>query len=327
MHTHASLAAMGQSVEGLSDYCSKALVAPPLSYIPSLHALAHAVYHGQTVVLLHRFDPGLLLDTVAAQRCTIVCPLPPAAYQAVLAAQQARPRDTGCVRFWGGGGDAFPTRLLTVCSSLLGGPLLQGYALTELFPATANRPTRNRPGSLGELWPGVEARIVDEQGNPCAVGKTGEIHVRGPALFVGYWDDPQTTARVMRDGWLCTGDLTERDADGYFWFRGRLKQIITCDGEKISPQHVESALLEHPDVIEAGVIGRAHALHGEVPVAFVRLRPGAQATPAELRTFTHARVEDCGVPEEIILVEALPRGRTGKVDRRLLREMLTTDEV
>jgi acyl-coenzyme A synthetase/AMP-(fatty) acid ligase len=144
--------------------------------------------------------------------------------------------------------------------------------------------------------------------------------LRGPYLFAGYWNDPETTARVMPDGWFHTGDLAHRDADGYYWFRGRIKQIITCDGEKISPQYVESALLEHPEVLEAGVVGKPDERHGEVPVAFVRLRPGAKVSASELRDLVAARVEDCGVPEEIIFIEGLPRGRTGKVDRRQLRE-------
>jgi acyl-coenzyme A synthetase/AMP-(fatty) acid ligase len=152
------------------------------------------------------------------------------------------------------------------------------------------------------------------------VGEAGELLLRSPAMCAGYWNDPQTTAAVMGDGWFRTGDRAHRDADGYYWFRGRLKQIITCDGEKISPQHVESALLEHGDVVEAGVVGKPDKVHGEVPVAFVKLRPGATADAAALREFVAARVEDCGVPEEIIFIEALPRGRTGKVDRRPLRD-------
>jgi long-chain acyl-CoA synthetase len=168
----------------------------------------------------------------------------------------------------------------------------------------------------------VEARLLNEDGQPCGVGEVGEVQLRAPWLFAGYWNDPEMTAHVLRDGWFRTGDLVCRDADGYYWFRGRLKQIITCDGEKISPQHVESALLEHPDVVEAGVIGRPDEVHGEVPVAFVRLRPGASVDAAALREFVAARVEDCGVPEELVFVEALPRGRTGKVDRRRLREQL-----
>jgi acyl-coenzyme A synthetase/AMP-(fatty) acid ligase len=183
----------------------------------------------------------------------------------------------------------------------------------------------DRPGSIGMPWRSLEARLIAEDGHPCQVGEVGELQLRGPQLFAGYWNDSEATAAVIQDGWFHTGDLVCRDADGYYWFRGRLKQILTCEGEKISPQHVESALLEHPDVAEVGVVGRPDDLHGEVPVAFVGLRPGVTADAATLREFVAARVEDCGVPEEIRFVESLPRGRTGKVDRRRLREQLLAE--
>jgi acyl-coenzyme A synthetase/AMP-(fatty) acid ligase len=210
--------------------------------------------------------------------------------------------------------------LLEAWPAHFGRELQQGLSLTEFFPTLGNLVGRNRPGSIGQPVDRTDIRIVREDGDECEPGEVGEMQLRGPYLFAGYWNDAQATAAVMQDGWFRTGDLAYRDADGYYWFRGRLKQIITCDGEKISPQHVESALLEHPDVLEVGVVGKPDATHGEVPVAFVRLRPGAKVSGSELRGFVSARVEDCGVPEEVHFVESLPRGRTGKVDRRALRE-------
>jgi acyl-coenzyme A synthetase/AMP-(fatty) acid ligase len=242
--------------------------------------------------------------------------------QTALAAQQAQPRDvTSCV-YWPVGGDAVPSYLLEAWPGHFGRELLQGLSLTEFIPALGNLAGRNRPGSIGEPVDRTGIRIVREDGGECEPGEVGEIQLRGPYLFAGYWNDPYTTAAVMGDGWFRTGDLAQRDADGCYWFRGWLKQIVTCDGEKISPQYVESALLEHSDVLEAGVVGRLDQVHGEVPVAFVKLRPGATADAATLRNLVSARVEACGAPEEIIFVESLPRGRTGKVDRRRLWEQL-----
>jgi fatty-acyl-CoA synthase len=219
-------------------------------------------------------------------------------------------------------GDAVPKHLLDAWPSHFWQPLCQAYGMTESSGGFRNEPPWDRPGSVDLPFPGTQARRVDEAGRECGVGEIGELLLRSPAMFAGYWNDPQTTAAVMGDGWFRTGDRAHRDADGYYWFRGRLKQIITCDGEKISPQHIENALLEHADVLEAGVVGRPNAVHGEVPVAFVKLRPGATVDAATLRKFVAARVEHCGVPEEIYIIEALPRGRTGKVDRRKLREQL-----
>jgi long-chain acyl-CoA synthetase len=323
MHTHATLGAMGEAEPGLGIRMKHmAFVVAPLTYITGLFPLAQCITRGFTAILQHRFDPDRMLEAVVKHRCTVVYALSPVLAQTVLAAQQARPRDvTSCV-YWPVGGDAVPSRLLEAWPAHFGRELQQGLSLTEFFPALGNLVGRNRPGSIGEPVDRTEVRVVREDGGECEPSEVGEMQLRGPYLFAGYWNDPETTARVMQDGWFHTGDLAERDADGYYWFRGRLKQIITCDGEKISPQYVESALLEHPDVLEAGVVGKPDEVHGEVPVAFVRLRPGAKVSASELRDFVAARVEDCGVPEEVHFVESLPRGRTGKVDRRRLREQL-----
>jgi acyl-CoA synthetase (AMP-forming)/AMP-acid ligase II len=321
MHTHATLCAMGEAEPGLGIRMKHvAFVVAPLTYITGLFPLAQCITRGFTAILQHRFDPDRMLEAVAKHRCTVVYALSPVLAQTVLAAQQARPRDvTSCV-YWPVGGDAVPSRLLEAWPAHFGRELQQGLSLTEFFPALGNLVDRNRPGSIGEPVGRTEIRVVREDGGECKPGEVGEMQLRGPYLFAGYWNDPETTALVMPDGWFRTGDLVCRDADGYYWFRGRIKQIITCDGEKISPQHVESALLEHPEVLEAGVVGKPDERHGEVPVAFVRLRPGAKVSASELRDLVAARVEDCGVPEEIIFIEGLPRGRTGKVDRRQLRE-------
>jgi acyl-CoA synthetase (AMP-forming)/AMP-acid ligase II len=328
MHTHATLGAMGEAGPrglGIAGKHSVFFVAP-LGYITGLFPLAQCLVGGHTGVLERRFDPDLLLDAVARHRCTIVYALSPVLARLVLHAQRAHPRDTSSCCYWPAGGDAVPVGLLKEWPGHFGRELSQGYSLTENFPTLGNFDGSNRPGSMGVPVGRTEIRLVREDGRACGPGEVGEIQLRGPYLLAGYWNDPQTTAAVMQDGWFRTSDLAYRDSDGYYWFRGRLKQVITCDGEKISPPHVESALLEHPDVLEAGVVGKPDAMHGEVPVAFVRLRPSAKVSAGELRDFASARVEDCGVPEEFRFVEALPHGRTGKVDRQRLREQVVTHQ-
>ncbi|MBM3881191.1 MAG: acyl--CoA ligase [Verrucomicrobia bacterium] len=319
MHTHASLAAMGVAWNDATAKSPQVILAvPPLVY--TVTPLAQGLVNGWLSILLRRPDAGVLLEVVARHRCTLVMALTPVLAQLVLQAQQLQPRDTRTCRWWCVSGDAVPTGLSEHWSQHFPTPLRQGYGLTEILPVLGNWADHVQAGSLGLLWPHLEARVVTENDHLCAAGEIGELQLRGPALFAGYWNDPEATAAVIQDGWFRTGDLAHRDADGYFWFHGRLKLIITCDGEKISPQHVESALLEHPDVVEAGVVGMPDAQHGEVPVAFVRLQPGSTVDATVLRDFVAARVEDCGVPEEIYFAESLPRGRTGKVDRRALRE-------
>jgi acyl-CoA synthetase (AMP-forming)/AMP-acid ligase II len=325
MHTHASIAAMAQPELVLSPEPRQiVLMVAPLGYITSLFALGQCIFAGHTGVLLRRFKPGDLLDRVEAHVCTVVFALPPSGCQAVLEEQRTRSRDASSVRWWQAGGDAFPTSLLKQWPQHFGRELVEGYALTEFFPAITNREGGNRSGSIGKPWPRVQARLVSEAGHECGVGEIGEIQLRGPNSFVGYWRDPGATRKVLQDGWFRTGDLAARDQDGFFWFRGRQKDIICCDGEKLSPQHVESALLEHPDVVEAAIVGRNHAVRGQVPIGFVRLRPGSTLDATQLLTFIRARVEDCGVPQEIFITESLPRGRTGKVDRHRLRNLLTS---
>ena len=153
-------------------------------------------------------------------------------------------------------------------------------------------------------------------------GETGEILVRSPANCVGYWNDPDATKCLFEDGWLHTGDLASCDEDGYYWFKGRLKQLIIRGGSNISPQEVEEALHQHPAVLEAGVVGAPHTVYGEVPVAGVALRAGRSVSEDQLRAHARKLLADYKVPERIFFLPELPKGLTGKVDRRSLRDIL-----
>jgi len=153
-------------------------------------------------------------------------------------------------------------------------------------------------------------------------GETGEILARCPANCVGYWNDPEATKTAIEDGWLHTGDLASRDADGYYWFRGRKKEIMIRAGSNISPQEVEEALYRHPAVREAGVVGQPDSVFGEIVVAFVVLREGMKADPDELRRFAQQHLADYKLPERFVFVNELPKSPTGKVHRRALKERL-----
>lgn len=149
----------------------------------------------------------------------------------------------------------------------------------------------------------------------------GELQIQSPANCVGYWDNPQATADTFDHGWLRTGDLVRRDADGYFWFEGRLKQITVRGGSNISPQEVEEALYHHPAVLEAGVIGMPDPKHGEKVIAFVALREGLTASEQQLRDLVRGRIADYKTPERVVFLPALPKGLTGKVQRRALKDL------
>jgi long-chain acyl-CoA synthetase len=205
---------------------------------------------------------------------------------------------------------------------VFGIPLRELYGLTESVLVMMNPVNAIRPGSIGVPLEGVELRIVDIEGRDVPAGGTGELLVRSPATCVGYWNDPDTTRAALEGGWLHTGDLASRDADGYCWFRGRKKEIIIRAGSNISPQEVEEALHRHPAVAEVGVVGQPDAAYGEIVAAFVVLREGCHAEPEELREFAKERLADYKVPERFVFLPDLPKGLTGKVHRRSLKEMV-----
>jgi long-chain acyl-CoA synthetase len=195
--------------------------------------------------------------------------------------------------------------------------------MTEIGPAIANPADAIRSGSLGKAIPGVELRVVDAEGEEASDGQIGELVVQTPARFAGYWDDPAATREAVRDGWMYTGDLAQRDADGYLWFEGRKKEIIIRDGVNISPQEVEEAIYNHPAVLEVAVIGMPDPVgaHGERVLAFISLKDGLVVDEWELRDHASQQLADTKVPERFVFRTDLQKGITGKVARRALKKM------
>jgi long-chain acyl-CoA synthetase len=163
---------------------------------------------------------------------------------------------------------------------------------------------------------------VDLEGQDVPEGETGEIVVRGLSMCVGYWNDPEATGAAVREGWLHTGDLASRDRDGYYWFKGRKKEIIIRGGSNISPQEVEEALYKHPAVQEAGVVGTPDPVYGESVTALVVLREGHALEAQELHGFVQQHLADYKLPEKVFFLKELPKSAAGKVHRRMLKEML-----
>ena len=193
--------------------------------------------------------------------------------------------------------------------------------MTEIGLACCNFGNDYRPGSLGKVLEGFEVRLVDAEGQDVPNGQSGEIIVRSPSSFIGYWENPQATSETLRDGWLYTGDLGHRDADGYIWFDARKKAIIVRGGFNISPQEVEEGLYSHPDVMEAAVVGQPVPVYGERLVAFVTLRDGATITEDELKEHVGKRLADIKVPERVLVVSSLPKSAGGKINRRQLKDL------
>lgn len=198
----------------------------------------------------------------------------------------------------------------------------EGYGLTESGAmACVNPPDERKLGSVGRPYPGYEVAIMDEEGGRLAPGEVGEVCIRSRGVMLGYWREPELTAETIRDGWLLTGDLGTLDEDGYLFIVDRKKDLIIRGGFNVYPRDVEDALLEHPAVEMAGVIGLPDPVRGEEVVAFVSVRPGSEVGAEELIEFSKERLSAYKYPREVRIVPAIPLTPIGKVDRKALREM------
>jgi long-chain acyl-CoA synthetase len=327
VHTHNSILCTVPMLAGeFFNPQTVALATTPLMHAAAMLAImTPTVYVGASMAVLPAFSPAGVLNAIQRCRVTFTASMP-ALMQMVVEEQERNPRDVSSLRAVGVGGDAVPVSLQTRFGHAFGVPLLEGYAMTESFPISFNLESKHRQGTMGTAFSGVEVRIEALDGSELPDGEIGEIAVRSPGNCVRYWNNPDATAELMRGGWLHTGDLAYRDADNFLWFKGRLKQIIIRAGSNISPQEVEEALYHHPAVAEVGVVGQPDALYGEQVVAFVMLREGSTLTAGQLRDYAHERLADYKVPERILFVDALPKGPTGKVDRRALKESLAASQ-
>jgi long-chain acyl-CoA synthetase len=202
--------------------------------------------------------------------------------------------------------------------------ILEAYGCTESGAViSSNPPDRDRPGSVGLPIPGYRVQIRDDDGHALGPGAAGEICVQSDGVMIGYWGAPEETAQALRGGWLHTGDIGHLDADGYLYITDRKKDLIIRGGLNIYPRDVEDALVEHPAVATAGVVGRPDPCLGEEVVAFVTLKPSQHAGPAELMAFARARMAEHKYPREIRITDALPLTTVGKLDRKALRTHLT----
>ncbi len=208
--------------------------------------------------------------------------------------------------------------------SRTGCKVVEGYGLSESAPvATCNPPHGvNKPGSIGLPFPGteVEMRSLENPDMALALGETGEICVKGPQVMKGYWQRPDATAEVLKDGWLRTGDVGYMDADGYVFLVDRLKDLILCGGYNVYPRVIEEACYEHPAVEEVTVIGVADSYRGQSPKAFVKLREGRELGEEELLAFLRERLSPIEIPKAIEFRDSLPKTLIGKLSKKELIE-------
>ena len=276
-----------------------------------------AIATGATLTLLARFDPKAALEVIQRDRVTVFEGVP-TMYGAILHLPGREQYDTSSLRTCISGGSALPVEILHAFEKAFGTILLEGYGLSETSPvASFNHPDRERKaGSIGIPILGVQMRLVDDEGAQVEAGQPGEIAIRGHNVMKGYWGRPEETADSMKDGWFVTGDIATVDEDGYYFIVDRKKDVIIRGGMNVYPREVEEVLFEHPAVAEAAVVGIAHDTMGEEIGAAVALKPGATATPEELSAFVKTRLAAYKYPRRVWIVDALPKGPTGKILRR-----------
>ena len=200
----------------------------------------------------------------------------------------------------------------------------QGYGLTETSASCTVTPIdKIKPGSVGKVIPGFDVKVVDpETAEPIAAGEVGEILIKGPGVMLGYWNSPKATADSIRDGWFFTGDLGRVDEDGYVFIVDRKKDLIIRGGFNVYPRDIEDALVEHPAVAIAGVVGKPDEVKGEEVVAFVQLVPGGEVTPDELIEFSKTKLGRYKYPRDVRIVDSVPLTSVLKIDRKKLRTLL-----
>ncbi len=297
----------------------------PLFHIYALTCvMISSVLIGGSVVILPRFELRAALNAIRKYHPTIYHGVP-TMYVAFNNAPHVERYGFNSLRVCMSGGAPLPVEVREKFEALTGGRLVEGYGLTETSPVTHINPPTGSPkvGSIGLPVRDTEARIVDlETGErELPVGEAGEIVIRGPQVMKGYWNKVKETDLVLRDGWLYTGDVARKDADGYFYIVDRKKDVIIAGGFNIYPREVEEVLFECPKIKEAAVIGVPDEYRGETVKAFVVLQPGATATPEEIITYCREHLAPYKVPRQVVFRDSLPKSNVGKYLRRELRKL------
>ncbi len=302
------------------------LVGLPMFHVGGMNILATpALYAGATVILQRRFDPDATVSAINEARPTLLT-LVPAMLQAILDHPDWPTLDLGCLRCLDTGSTTVPLPLLRAFLDR-GVPVIQVYGSTETAPIAIHQridEAWSTAGSTGKPALHCEARIVGPNGDELPPGEKGEIVVRGANVMTGYWNNPGATAEVMRDGWFHTGDVGHADADGNFYVDDRIKDVIISGSENIYPAELENVLDGCVEIAEAAVIGRSDARWGEVPVAVVVRRAGADIDRDGVLALFDDRLARYKRPRDVVFVDALPRNVMGKILKFEIRARLDT---
>ncbi|MFC4600652.1 long-chain-fatty-acid--CoA ligase [Cohnella hongkongensis] len=327
MLTHANLLANARQV---SAWCyrleagkERYLAALPMFHVFGLTVLLNqAISHAGTLLLVPRFEPKLVLETIRRRQPTVF-PGAPTMYIALLNHPSTKDGEFASIRVCVSGAAPLPREVQERFEAHSAGRLIEGYGLTEASPVTHCNPVwgYRKHGTIGLPLPDTEARIVGEESlEPLRPGEIGELIVRGPQVMKGYWNRPEETAAVLQDGWFRTGDVGTMDEEGFFTILDRKKDVILAGGYNVYPREVEEALFEHPAVKEASVLGVPDAYRGETVKAYVVVKDGWQVSEQQLDRWCRERLAAYKVPRSYEFRDSLPMSLIGKVLRRKLKE-------
>ncbi|MEQ9814088.1 MAG: class I adenylate-forming enzyme family protein [Azospirillaceae bacterium] len=307
-----------------TDRSARALVAVPLYHKNAMAGAVKPVLHaGGSLVLLPGFEPRRFLEVLSEFRCTQTGGVPTVFAMLLQQRDLLASLDFSALRGLSIGSAPVPESLLEAVHATFGVPIREGYGLTEGGPVMFGAPLDGRSvpfGSCGVPWPEGEVKLVDAEGR--TQESDGELHVRNPGVTPGYHNLPAVNAEKLRDGWLATGDLFHRDAQGFYYFRGRVDDMFKCGGETVYPKAVESLLIGHPAVCDACVVPLPDPLKGAVPVAMVLRQPGAALDAETVKAHALGNGPAYAHPRRVMVVDAMPLGGAGKVDRREVAAIL-----
>jgi long-chain acyl-CoA synthetase len=302
-----------------------------LVVVPWFHAMGtigylnNLVFGGNTMVVFARFEPTEYLDAVPKYNATVVGGAPQL-YIPLVNLPDFDSYDLSRIKLASSGAAPLALPVLEKMLDVFSGVVCEAYGLTECsMGATANPPARSdiRQGSVGLPVFDTECKVVDlATGEDLPGGKEGEICIKGPQVMQGYWNKPEETDEVLKDGWLYTGDIGKMDDDGYFYITDRKKDMIIYKGYNVYPREIEEVIFTHPAVEQCAVVGKPNVDVGEAPVAFIQLRQGAKATAEEITEHTNSQIAAYKKIREVKFLDAIPVSPAGKMLKRELRKML-----
>ncbi|MBU6409656.1 MAG: long-chain fatty acid--CoA ligase [Verrucomicrobia bacterium] len=305
-------------LEAVPEDCLAVILPLFHTYMLTVGIFLPFIIGGSIVLVKSLHPPRAMLQELFSHRATIL-PAVPSFYRMLLSASIPSPLP---VRIFISGSAPLPVQTLRDFEEKFKTPLIEGYGLSEASPVVSKNPLHGlrKPGSIGIPIPRVEMSVQNDQGTLLADNQTGEICVRGGNVMMGYWNQPEETRKALRNGWLLTGDVGHRDADGYYYITDRKKDMLLVNGINVYPREIEEIIYQFPGVKEAAVIGVPDARKGEQPAAYVSALEGQTLDQNALSQFIRSKLADYKVPRRIVFMPALPKNATGKILKTELRK-------